>query len=61
MLFFGYAVPGVGGAFLAGCWVLFNTDISSPGFISIIASFFRQGSFSIATTAPYAMCAYGEA
>jgi hypothetical protein len=40
--------------------VLFNTGISSLGFISIIANFFRQGSFSITTTAPYAMCAYGE-
>jgi hypothetical protein len=43
--------------------VLFNADISSPGFISIFARFFRQGSFSIATPtpAPYAMRAYGEA
>jgi hypothetical protein len=41
--------------------VLFNAGISSPGFISIFARFFRQGSFSIATPAPYAMCAYGEA
>jgi hypothetical protein len=41
--------------------VLYNTDISSSGFFIIATSFFRQVYFSIATTTPYTMCAYGEA
>jgi hypothetical protein len=58
----GITVLSGGGAFLAGCGVLYNTDISSSGsFIVSTTSFVRQVYYSIATTTFYAMCAYGEA
>jgi hypothetical protein len=61
-IFFGITVPSGRGAFLVGCGVLYNTDISSPGsFIVSTTSFVRQVYFSITTTTFYAMCAYGEA
>jgi hypothetical protein len=37
--------------------VLYNADISRPGFFIIVSSFFHQVYFSIATTTLYAMCA----
>jgi hypothetical protein len=54
-------VPVGGGAFFAGCWVLYTADISRSCFFTNAPCVFHLGPLSTDTAMHYALCTYGEA